>query len=471
MGQPRLGDERGVAGDAGTFPSSKRRDEAAAAEAPPPDWTSFHPDITNLIAERLLAEDVTEHMRFRLVCSHWRASTDSPRDPTLADRRFHPRRWVALCDGNGVRPVEDAAITFFHTGTGKVRRLRLPELVGHRIVGITDGLLILLHTSAAVIRVVHPFTRVVVELPHLAAFVRCVLFKQKGFTMDSVAWMNATVCVASPSSIEVVIWFPNMRVVICSQPGSKGWKIIHTRIQFSNTLPFEGGLYGVTRVGRQLVRVYPRDSDANPVVAQVPKELGHPNSCHYFLVESMGAMSVAVLHRAIERIDDPINCTLFSVDLPRRELTRVTSLGDRALFISRDRCLSVSSRDLPSISGNSVYFARPGEDPVEVYSLDDGSFESTVTIRQSQDIRKGVLPTSVRPFTLADHLATYCRHREWTRGLMFHEYCYLRPTWRELWQRIAAQDSEVTIPRLIATERDLKKLELPNLLSPARTQS
>lgn len=466
MGAPVSGGKRKAYGDAGAFPRKRR------APAESPDWTSLHPDITNLIAERLLAEDVTEYMRFRSVCSHWRTSTATPRDATLADRRFHPRGWVALCDGNGVRPVEDAAITFFHTATSRIRRLSLPVLRGHRIVGITDGLLILLDTRAAVIRVVHPFTGVVVELPQLATFVHFVFSKQKSVTMDSIVWMNATVCVASPSSIAVVIWFPNMPVVICAQPGNKGWKIIHTRIQFSNTLPFNGGLYGVTRAGRQLVRVYPRDDPlASPVVAQVPKELGHPERCIYFLVESMGAMLVVVLHRAAGHVDDSLTCTIFRVDLPRQELTRVTSLGDRALFISRDRCLSVSSRDLPCIGSNSIYLAMPGEHPVSVYSLDDGSMESTVTVHQSQDIRKGVLPTSVRPFTLADHLATYCRHREWTRGLMFHEYCYLRPTWSELWQRIVAQDSEVSIPRLRGTQSELKENELPNLFRYARTQS
>ncbi|KAM0883818.1 hypothetical protein ACQ4PT_031397 [Festuca glaucescens] len=151
-------------------------------------------------------------MRFRFVCSHWRTSTATPRDATLADRRFHPRGWVALCDGNGVRPVEDAAITFFHTATSRFFRLSLPVLQGHRIVGITDGLLILLDTRAAVIRVVDPFTGVVVELPQLATFVHCVFSKQKSVTMDSIVWMNATVCVASPSSIAVVIWFPNMPI-------------------------------------------------------------------------------------------------------------------------------------------------------------------------------------------------------------------------------------------------------------------
>ncbi|KAM0852716.1 hypothetical protein ACQ4PT_051576 [Festuca glaucescens] len=217
---------------------------------------------------------------------------------------------------------------------------------GQRIVGITDGLLILLDTRSTVIRVVHPFTRAVVELPHLATFVRFVINKQKSFTMDSVVWRNATVWVASPSSIAVVIWFPNMPVVICAQPGSNGWKIIHTRTQFSNTVTFNGGLYGVTRVGRQVERVYP--------------SLWSPwEQC---LLPSCTELS------------------LFMVDLPRRELTRVTSLGDRALFVSRDWCLRVSSRDLLSISGNSVHFARPGEDPVTVFLVDDGSFESTCTV-------------------------------------------------------------------------------------------
>ncbi|XBH71194.1 hypothetical protein VPH35_098694 [Triticum aestivum] len=292
MGAPVLGGKRRAYGDADAFPSKRR----ATAEAEAPDWTSLHPDITSLIAERLLAEDMTEYMRFRFVCSHWRASTVSPRDATLAARRFHPRGWVALCDGNGVRPVEDAAITFFHTATSRVSRLSLPGLRRHRIVGFTDGLLIVLDTRAAVIRVVHPFTRVVVELPHLATFIHCVLSKQESFTMDSFVWMNATVCVAGPSSIAVVIWFPNMPLVICAQPGDKGWKIIHTNIQFSNTLPFNGGLYGVTRAGRQLVQVYPvhHDPHANLVVAEVPKELGYAESYLYYLVESMGAMLVAV---------------------------------------------------------------------------------------------------------------------------------------------------------------------------------
>ena len=66
------------------------------------DWSSLPRDIIGIIADRLLVEDVTDYMIFRGVCSHWRATTTSPCDPTLQETRFRPRGWVALCDGDGV---------------------------------------------------------------------------------------------------------------------------------------------------------------------------------------------------------------------------------------------------------------------------------------------------------------------------------------------------------------------------------
>ncbi|GJN38499.1 hypothetical protein PR202_gb27546 [Eleusine coracana subsp. coracana] len=379
-----------------------------AAEAEERDWTSLHRDITKLIADRLLDEDVTEYIVFRVVCKHWRASTPSPRDPTLADRRFHPRDWVALCEGTGVRPVDDEAITFFNWSSGKVRRVHLWELQGHRIVGFTDGLIVLLDTGRAVVRVLHPFTRVIVQLPTLAGFFHRVLSKQAWFKMDSFIWLNGAVCVASPSSIVVVIWFPGMPVVICAEPNSgKDWRVLHINIQFSNTLPFN---------------------------ADVPEDLGLAQSCCYHLVESMGTILLCVLRKVIA--GDCSNAfALFKVDLYRKELTRVLSLGDRALFLSDDRCLSVSARDLPSIGGNCIYFTLPD------------------------------------PFTLADHLITYCHHREWARGLMFHEFYFIPTTtsWDNLRKRIAIQDSEVVVPRLQGLVDPLRMLEIPDLLGLARS--
>ena len=87
---------------------------------------------------------------------------------------------------------------------------------------------------------------------------------------------------------------------------------------------------------------------------------------------------------------------------------------------------------------------------------------------QIHDMRRLIWPSV--PFTFADHLVTYCRHREWTRGLMFHEYYYVPPvSCSDLRERISAQDREVVVPTLRGTESELKKLELRNLFSSAKT--
>ena len=151
---------------------------------------------------------------------------------------------------------------------------------------------------------------------------------------------------------------------------------------------------------------------------------------------------------------------LFKVDLNRHELTRVLSLGDRALFLSDDRCLSVSATNQPSISSNCIYFAMPKTvNPVLVHSLSDGSFESLSMLRLD-DKPTVVAWTSVQPYTLADHLLTYCHHRKWARGIMFHEFYFIISCWDKLRKKIIEQDSEVVVPRLRGTPDQLKKLEV-----------
>ncbi|KAJ1290351.1 hypothetical protein BS78_02G236200 [Paspalum vaginatum] len=283
--------------------------------------------------------------------------------------------------------------------------------------------------------------------------------------MDYFVWLNAAVCIASPSSIAVVIHFPNMPVVISAEPSSKDWTILHALVLFTNTLPFNGRLYGMKRIRRQLVQVYPLHKHIDPVVAEVPRDLGSPRSCRYYLVESMGAIVVAVLHKIS---GEKFNAfALFRMDLGRQELIRVPSLGNQALFLRDDRCLSVSTKSQPSISSNCIYFAMPKTwDPVMVYSLSDGSFERMPTSWLELDKTAAVPWTSVRPYTLAHHLLTYCHHRAWARGLMFHELFSTPKYWnKRLTRKIREQDSEVVVPRLQGNADELKKLEIPDLFT------
>ncbi|KAM0920412.1 hypothetical protein ACQ4PT_007513 [Festuca glaucescens] len=409
-------------------------------------WASLPTDLIHLVTTRLLAIDVVDYIAFRAVCSGWRASTPDARDPTLRESHLRPRGWIALCDGDAVRPDDASEITFFHTRTSRRLRVRLPELRRHRIVGFTDGLVVLLHKRTTVIRVLHPFTRVVVDLPSLVPVFHEVLFKNRRSVLD----MNAAVCSASATSIAVVAWFPWSSVLLGAEAGRSSWEVLYQGYNLRSILPFQGRLYAIKGSSREIMQLYPRTP--HPVTAHLPVYLCDPRLCGYFLVESGGRVLLVVRHLiAPPPGAEPwqeITFNLYTLDIDRRKLIPVSCLSKNALFLHNDRCLSVSARDLPSVSSNSIYFSI-WRDPVMVYSLRTGFSERLAVSCLIHDMNVRIRP-SVRPFTIIDHLLTYCHPYEWTKGLMFHEYHYIPESFEELRKNIKVKDSEVWISRMSA---------------------
>ncbi|CAM0870365.1 unnamed protein product [Alopecurus aequalis] len=424
----------------------KRRRIPSPAQAT--GWASLPDDIAYQVAALVLKFDVVDYIAFRAVCSGWRTCAPTPRDPTLRIRSLRPVGWIALCDGDAVRPDDACQITYFHCKTARSLRVRLPQLQRHRIVGFTDGLVILLHKRDTTIRVLHPFTGVVVDFPSLVP-----VYHQLVKNRNSMLHMNAAVCtsVSSTTSIAVVAWFPWTPVVVSADAGHPSWEVIHTSMDLLNTLPFQGQLYGVVKLSRQIVQVYP-PRPLGPVVANVPQRFGNPYFCKYYLVESDGHMLLVV--KSLNAVGCGVEWrrytfVIFKVDVSpgRWKLFRMASLGNRALFICTDRCLSVSAKDLPSISSNSLYFSVPLPDPVVMHNLSSQLFEQPTTLCQVHNSKERIRP-SVRPFTLADHLLTYCNHREWATGLMFHEYYFVPKSFEELWKKIETQASQLRISRM-----------------------
>lgn len=293
-------------------------------------------------------------------------------------------------------------------------RVRLPELCRYRIVGFTEGLVILLHKRTTAVRVLHPFTRVAVDLPPLAP-----VYHQVVRNRNALLEMRAAVCTASPSSIAVVIWFPCSwtPVVLSTEPGRPDWEVIHKEMELLNTLPFQGRLYGILKLSRQIVQVYP-PNPLGHVVANVPARFGHPIHCSYYLVESDGHMLLVVRHGNVKYENAETwkrfafaSFKILDVSAPW-QLVPVSNLRDQALFLCKDKCLSISAKDIPSVSSNSLYFSLPIPNHVIWHSLSDQSSERPTTLCQVHDTKERIRP-SVRPFTIADHLLTYCSHREW----------------------------------------------------------
>jgi hypothetical protein len=378
-----------------------RKRRRIAAEEVVGGWATLPGDIVRLVAERvLIAGDVVDYISLRAACSDWRASTDSP---LLGGHHYLPARgWVALCDGDAVRPDDARQVAFFKPATGRRLRVRIRDLAGYRVVAISSGLLVLLHKRYNTVRVLHPFFNraILLELPSIAPTLRVL-----GTNRYSLLRMNAAVLTtpasATTSTIDAVVaWFPGPWFLF-AKPGDAAWDAVTLDLDIQSVLAFRGRLYATTITSTNILQVYPRtNKNTFAVDTPIPDALGEPALCRYFLVESGGRMLLAVRHRVtITRAAMKV----FEVDLDRRRLEPVSDIGDRALILGHDRCLSVSVRDLPSITGNSVYcFSQYG---VECFSLGGGSAH--------------VVPFpvaalgSVGPFTIVEHLVTYCNHVQW----------------------------------------------------------
>ncbi|KAM0846561.1 hypothetical protein ACQ4PT_055582 [Festuca glaucescens] len=255
-----------------------------------------------LVTDRLLhSGDIVDYVVFRAVCSAWRACTPTPRErgPALRDPGLRQRDWIALCDGDSVRPDDAGEIDLFHTRTARRLRVRVPDLGDRRIVGFSEGLLVLVHKATAEIRVLNPFTCVAVDFPSLASVYPETIKYRCAFLA-----MRATVCsAASSSSIAVVVCFPYTDSVLAAEAGSNHWEILHRQLFVSNTLVFQGRLYATTTMASswEIVQLYPPTPrrpmlDLPVAVAQAPNICGRPVRHHIDLVESRGQMLLIARH-------------------------------------------------------------------------------------------------------------------------------------------------------------------------------
>ncbi|WVZ77950.1 hypothetical protein U9M48_025737 [Paspalum notatum var. saurae] len=145
------------------------------------DWSDLDEGPVGLIAERVLAADVADYIRFRAVCHLWRRCCDDPRaHAVLGDRRLHPRRWIML-HGERERERLDTADAphrvrrrFLNVSSRQCIQVDVSELRDHGVLrSTTDGLLLLVGTTTTqALRLLNPLTRQVAELPHFPAGMR-----------------------------------------------------------------------------------------------------------------------------------------------------------------------------------------------------------------------------------------------------------------------------------------------------------
>uniref|UniRef100_A0ACD5WMA8 Uncharacterized protein n=1 Tax=Avena sativa TaxID=4498 RepID=A0ACD5WMA8_AVESA len=422
--------------------SRKRRhaatDGASTLQSDESSWASLHDDLVRLIGWRVLASDLLDYVRFRAVCPHWRSSTVCPRGRGVLDPRFHPRRWMMLPEGHGLHPGHDKLrkyVRFFSLSTGALVRARLPLFSSHCILDSVDGLLLLQRDQDTAVRLLHPFTGDIVELPPLATL-RTGLspIQHQILNWSFHRTVSATSFrVGADGVVTVMIALFNLARVACASTIDQQWKLSTWSISHLwRPMSFRGKIYMMRcptfYSELQIFEIdLPQDEEdmagsgglcflpEPKLIATCPAgKLQVP----YHLAECDS--EILVIGRNGRHSSHVLVYRLADIILDR--IVPVTSIGGNALFVE-ERVLSVSSRVHPTIVGDSVVLLHPKEYYLGQYHL------GSITWMPTADgcvIDNGGVPS---PCSLIYHIFTCCHRATWNKGALLYQG-ELQPDWK-----------------------------------------
>ncbi|EES05948.1 hypothetical protein SORBI_3004G328500 [Sorghum bicolor] len=422
-------------------------DAPGAASSP---WASMNQELLRLIAWRVLAGDLLDYVHFRAVCTHWRSSTVSPRGHGIDDPRFHPCRWMMLPEGHGLYPAHGKLrgyIRFFNLDTGRFVRAKLPVFQDHCVLDSVNGLLVMHRDKDTVVRLFHPFTGDVVDLPPLVTLMPHIVTRdlpgashptQRFLYLRSVC---ASFSVSATGVITVMLALHRVGSVAFATNMDQQWHISTWTLWCDKPLSFQGKLYMVRlnlipEESSEIFQVDPPQGYGDDhhvsglgfslpepkLIATVPSDkLAKP----IFLVECDSQILVggytdrSLSHMVVHRL----------AGLKLEKLIPLRSIGDKALFIN-DRCLSVSSNGaLPTVVSDTIVLPSIKDGSLVEYHL------NTNTWSRPMDgcIRWGPV---FGPCSLIYHIYTCCRREYWNKGQLYNrsKACKWRAKGKRQWR-------------------------------------
>jgi hypothetical protein len=356
------------------------------------DWAELLPEFLQGIADCVLSTTGggEAYMNMRAVCSSWCSAVAKPSPlAAIADLRFRPQHWVML-DLPFKNQDDDDVSLFLNVLTGRFRRLHLPVLHDHILIGASDGLLVLGDRDQPpnVACVLNPLTSDILRFA--AQFHKSFEdIRSTAVTGDSRLVLGGYAMVA---------WAAPTSDAFTEEDIGKSTTAMGT---------FQGDVYMIDLRRRILKFVAPaehRDGGAVVLIAEVPlnidvylsQEEEDNIGLSYYLVESAGEL-LLIRHcgRALK---------VFRVHIERKSLEEVKSFGGcHALFLGHERCLFVDAGNLPSVDGDCIYFPHwvGKSEYMSVYSLRDDKMEFISSVDHPD-----------RPFSLVQVLLRYCGFRD-----------------------------------------------------------
>ncbi|CAN6287616.1 unnamed protein product [Urochloa humidicola] len=242
-------------------------------------WASSLPDdLVRLLASRLLASDLLDYVRFRAVCAHWRSGTASPRGRGVVEPRFHPRCWMMFPEGDGLYPGHpnlDGYIRFFNLDTGAFVRVQILLFEDHCILDSFEGLLVLQRDHDTVIRLLHPFTGDILDLPPLSTLLPQM--QQDLYSLPARRKLPHlrslfTAATFADGVVTVMFAFSKIRRVAFATPLDRQWTMSTWHYGFGRPFSYHGKTYIVYMMAvERTLQIFQIDTPIASEVLQPPK--------------------------------------------------------------------------------------------------------------------------------------------------------------------------------------------------------
>uniref|UniRef100_A0A0E0LLK3 KIB1-4 beta-propeller domain-containing protein n=1 Tax=Oryza punctata TaxID=4537 RepID=A0A0E0LLK3_ORYPU len=332
------------------------------------DWSTLTGCLVMLIAERLLAHDVTDYIRFRAVCSPWRQHTEDPRVDDGLCPKYLPKSWIMLEETPpAAAPFRNR---FLNTNTGDVITVDVPELEDHDVMGPTlGGLLTLRERGVHVLRLLNPFTRNLTELPSLITMIHPASHDPK---MVEPEYHQPTAIGLSDGGHKAVAVFCNLvNKVAVAKPGDSHWKWIYVpHLHLESAASLGGYFYTVSHI--YICQLHSDGARREPKlvpVAYVPVDaplfrltlVADDEREKLMLMKEIFYMHAGeeVPPEGPDTLTMPRICVAYAVDMAARTIM-LSRLGGRALFMGDDRVVWACPRAFsPAVAADTVYGGRP----------------------------------------------------------------------------------------------------------------
>jgi hypothetical protein len=317
-------------------------------------------------------------------------------------------------EGRGLYPGHPELgdyIRFFNLDSGVFVRVRLPLFTNHCILDSVYGLLLLQRDEDAAIRLLHPFTGDIVELPPLTTLVSQ---KPDGETwplsLHTMRYISTCASFVAGEVTVLVIFNVNYYAAVATSLDTQ-WRLLNWTCPASyinGPLPIHGKIYAVPTP-----MSYHLQGDGAPEILEMdarhhqdpPRSIfacpieKHLRAC--YLVE-YGSEILVVAH------DDArlSHITVYRLaDLVLGKFIPVTDIGENTIFVGL-RSICVSSRAFPMVKANTIVYFRPQKHRFAQYNIGRRTWSRVTDECSINGLAQG-------PRSIICHILTCCSNPHW----------------------------------------------------------